>query len=240
MNNKFENLKKAIFNNCAMRGLIPFNSESMGAEKNFEETGMKQAYTINLSAIGYKFREDDIPERLIKSFIASVATFLGKVKITSANEAVALVFSDMAGNFKMAGIVEYHENKENNDEPGNWSFVMTFNEDDVTDLEKIKSVKKYLCGDNAFRDVFDKVAYDIGGVEMQHSSYIYNTCMTLIDTFLEILDAEAVEGETVDIEIPGYCTLSVETSNDDKTFAITPDGAMKVLIKSDVALDKNI
>lgn len=233
------NIKTLLAKNLIEAGIITGGSAAIGANKNFDETQMKQTYTVNLSAIGYKFREDDIPERLIKTFFASISTFLGLVKTTNANEASALVFSDISNNFKMAGIVEYHEN-DNADEPGNFTYTMTFNEDDLVDLEKEKVVKKYNCGDNQFITVFEKVAYDVGGIEMQHSTYIFNTCIIMIDTFVQILDAEAKEGETVDVVIPGYATLSVETQGDEKFFAVTPDGAMKALIKSDIALDKNV
>ena len=208
-----------------------------GAGKTFEETELSQAYTVNINNQGYAFGGDDIPERMFKSFIAATSVYLGKVKVSDPNVATALVLTDVSGNFKFAGIVEYHENEENKDEPGNWSYVLTLNEEDLTDLENTKEVKKYLYGDSTFITILDKVAYDVGGIEFQKDSYMYSCIEILIDTLVQVLDAEAVANDTVDIELKGYATFSVSVENDEKVFAVTPDGAMKALIKDDSALE---
>ena len=237
--NKLFSQTKASEIVMSMMGIM--NKSEIGAAKSFEETQMSQQYIVNINSAGYAFGGDDIPERMFKSFIAATSVYLGKVKVSDPNVATALVLTDVSGNFMFAGIVQYHENEENKDEPGNWSYVLTLNEQDLTDLENSGvEVKKYLYGDDAFKAVLDKVAYDIGGIEFTRDSFMYNCCTILISTILQVLDSEAIANETVDIELKGYAVFSVSVENDDKTFAITPDGAMKVLIKSDVALDKNI
>ena len=208
-----------------------------GAAKTFEETQMYQQYIVNCDTNGYAFGGDDIPERMLKSFIAATSVYLGKVKVSDPNVAAALVLTDESGNFEFAGIVEYHENEENKDEPGNWSYVLTLNEEDLTDLENTKEVKKYLYGDDAFKVILDKVAYDIGGIEFQKDSFMYACCKILVETIVQVLDAEAVANDTVDIELKGYVTFSVSVEGDEKAYAVTPDGAMKKLIKDDAALE---
>ena len=208
-----------------------------GAAKTFEETQMYQQYIVNCDTNGYAFGGDDIPERMLKSFIAATSVYLGKVKVSDPNVAAALVLTDESGNFEFAGIVEYHENEENKDEPGNWSYVLTLNEEDLTDLENTKEVKKYLYGDDAFKVILDKVAYDIGGIEFQKDSFMYACCKILVETIVQVLDAEAVANDTVDIELKGSVTFSVSVEGDEKVYAVTPDGAMKKLIKDDAALE---
>lgn len=239
MKKSFETINEMVKGELLCRGFV-FNNKLntvVTANKAFEETEMIQAYTVNINSIGYAFGDDDIPERIFKTFIAATSYYLGRVKVSDPEVATALVLTDVSGNFKFAGIVEYHENEENKDEPGNWSYIMTFNEEDLTDLEAVKKVKKYLYGDDAFKLSFDKVAYDIGGIEFQHDRYIYESCTVLVDTIIQVLDSEAVANETVDIELKGYATFSVAVENDEKVFAITPDGAMKALIKDDSALE---
>lgn len=204
--------------------------------KSYEETEMHQAFVVNANSIGYTFGDDNRPECIVKSFFASTAAYLSKVKVSDVNEAVALVLRDPSGNFKFASIVEYHENEENPDEPGNWSYVQTFNEEDVEILEKSKHVTRYLYGNEAFKSIFDKVSYDIG-VQFQHETYIYDACLLVIDTLHQVLDREAKAGEVVDIEFPGYFTASVSVEDGEKVFAVTPDGHMKAIIKDDAALD---
>lgn len=224
---------QVFMNNAIVRGLV----QPMQANKSYEDSELRQAFIVNANSVGYTFGDDDRPERVIKAFFTGVSAYLSKRKISKADEAVALVLTDVSGLFKFAGIVEYHENTENPDEPGNWSYVMTLNEDDLIDLEKRKTVKKLLFGDDAFKSVFDKAAYDIAGIVFEHERFIYDACLLVVDSIVQVLDHEATEGQVVDIEMPGYFVASVAVENGEKVFSLTPDGHMKELIKSDVALE---
>lgn len=234
-----KNLKETVFDTMYKNvaySIGLFSNE--GAAKTYEETEMHQAFVVNANSVGYTFGDDDRPERIVKAFFAASAAYLSKVKVSKADEAVALVLTDIAGNFKFAGIVEYHENEENPDEPGNWSYVMTFEEKTLETIEKSKSLKKLLYSSDAFKAVFDKVAYDVAAIQFQHQTYMYDACLLVVDTLLQVLDREAKDGEIVDIELPGYFTASVSVEDGEKVFAVTPDGHMKQIIKDDTALDK--
>ena len=226
---------RQIMHNIAfMRGLVPANQ----ANKAYEETEFHQALIVNADSAGYTFdSNDDRPERIVKTFFAGVSTYLSKRKISKANECVALVLQDISGAFKFAGIVEYFPNVESPDEPGNWSYTMTLNEEDLKDLEKRKIVKKYLVGDDAFKSIMDKVAYDVGGFVFERDTFIYDACLLVVDTIIQVLDHEAKDGQIVDIEMPGYFVASVAVEDGEKIFSITPDGHMKALVKSDIELD---
>lgn len=225
----------AMFNGVAkVIGLYNMN----GAAKSMDETEMHQAFVVNANSMGYTFGDDDRPERITKAFFASVSAFLSKQKVKKQDEAVALILTDVAGNFKFAAIVQYHENEENPDEPGNWSYVMTFDPKAVENIEKNKTVKKLLFSSNEFTSVFDKVGYDIGAIQFQHSSYIFDACLLVVDTLLQVLDREAKEDEVVEIELPGYFTAAVAVEDGEKVYSLTPDGHMKEVIKDDTALDR--
>ena len=231
-------LSATRFNEMAkvLRDSVKISLLTPGANKSFEETQMVQAYTVNCDSFGYAF-EEDIPERMFKTFFAATSVYLSKVKEADPKTAAALVLTDIAGEFKFAAIVEYHEN-ENTDEPGNWSYIFTFNQEDLTELEATKTVKKYLYGDSAFKSILDKVAYDIGSIEFQHERYMYECCRILVDTIIQVLDSEAVDNDTVEIELAGYVTFTVSVENDEKIFTATPAGAMKEIIKGDADLEK--
>ena len=227
------NANQIMHNLSILRGLVLPTT----ANKSYEETEFHQALVVNADSIGYTFdNNDDRPERIVKTFFASVSSYLAKRKVSKPDEAVALVLQDTSGNFKFAAIVEYFAN-ENPDEPGNWAYSMTFNEDDLSDLEKRKTVKKYLVGDDAFKSIMDKVGYDVGGFVFNRETYMYDACLLVIDTTLQVLDHEAKEGETVDVTMPGYFTASGAVENGEKIMSITPDGHMKALVKSDIDLD---
>ena len=232
-------LTKAMSEAMKQRGLNALiGVKSFNANLSFEESKTKEAFIVNASSKGYSFDDDSCAERIFKSFNAATSTYLSKVKVAKEDEAVALVLTDINGVFKFAGVVEYHENEENDgtDEPGNWSYVLTFNEDDLKALEANKKVARYLYGDDAFKLVFDKVAYDIGGISFEHERYMYDACLLCVDTLIGVLDRETNDNETVEIECPGYFVASAAVESGEKVFAITPDGAMKKIIKDDVSL----
>ena len=234
-----KNLQNTTFNNMFKQAAISIGLfEANGAEKSYEETEMHQAFVVNANSLGYTFGDDDRPERIVKAFFAATAAYLSKVKVSKADEAVALILNDVAGNFKFAGIVEYHENKENPDEPGNWSFTLTFEEKTLEILEKNKMVKKLLYSSDAFKAVFDKVSYDVAGIQFEHQTYMLDACLLVVDTLIQVLDREAKDGEIVDIELVGYFVASVSVEDNEKIFAVTPDGYLKQIIKDDTALDK--
>jgi hypothetical protein len=209
----------------------------MQANKSVENTELHHAFVVNADSMGYSFGDDDRPQRITKAFFASTSYYLSKAKIANEDEAVALVLTDVSGNFKFAGIVKYNANTENPDEPGNWDYSFTFNEDDVTELESTRKVKKLLYGDQAFHSIFDKIGYDIASIQFEQERYMYDACLLTVDTLIQILDNEAIPGEDVDIEMPGYFVATVRVENDEKEFSITPDGHMKEIIKDDSKLD---
>lgn len=218
-----------------LSGVIKLNAVRP-INKTLEDTEYHAAFIVNGSSLDYDFEaDDDRPESLAKTFFASVASILSKNKVSSEEKATAIVLKDKHGIFKFAGIAEYHAN-ENPDEPGNWSLTMTFNEDDIVDIEKKKAVNKLLCSDAQFNDIFTNLAYDIGWMNMRHSKYVLDACLLVIETILQILDREANPSETVDLELPGYFVASVAVEADEKIFAITPEGHMKAIVKDDGAL----
>jgi len=218
--------------------IMPLYHHAPQANKSYEESELHQALVINADSIGYDIGDnDDRPERLVKAFFAGISSYLSKRKVSKPDEAVALVLQDTSGVFKFAAIVEYFANVENPDEAGNWGYSFTFYEEDLKDLEKRKTVKKLLAGDDAFKSIMYKAAYDVGGFVFKKDVYIYDACILVTDTILQVLDHEAIDGQVVDIEMPGYFKASVGVENGEKVFSIVPDGHMKALVKSDIDLD---
>ena len=233
---KFKELVGPI-NDMVNKGELMFTITPAMANKTLAETEYHQAFIVNSTSDGYAFGDDDRPERLIKAFFAATAAFLSKKKVSKVDEAAALVLTDMSGAFQFGSVVQYHYNKDNPDEPGNWSYIQTFDQDDIDDIEKEVTVKKYLYSSEEFKVIFDKVAYDVAGIQFQHSDYMYTACLLIVNTMKQIMDREAKDKEVVDIELKGYFKAAVGIENGIKVFSITPADHMKEVIKDDIALD---
>lgn len=226
------NLLNRIMLECDKYGV--FNAM---AKMDLSESEFHQQFVVNGYSMGYSFGEDDRPERIIKAFIASTSAYLAENKIADPDQATAIVLTDVAGNFKFAGILTYLPNDD--DEPGNWEYRLTLNEADLTEVENTKKLTKFYYSEQPFRIVFDRVAYDIG-IQFQQERMMYDAALLTIDTITALLDAIAKVGEVVDIEIPGYAKFSVSVEDDQKIYAITPDGAQKHIINSGNGGDINV
>lgn len=241
-------MKKIGIHELAKETLVNDIRNNIGIFKNWEvssfvakdlkDTEYHQAFVVNSDSYGYTFGDDDRPERLIEAFFSAIALLLAKKKIAKTDTATALVLTDMAGVFKFAAFVEYHDNTENPDEPGNWSLSLTFNADDLAALKKRKTVSEFSMSGPDFKKCYDDAGYDVGSFQFQHSSYIIDACHLIVDTIIQILDREAKENDTVDIECPNYFVASVSVEDGEKIMAITPEGHMKAIIKDDAALSE--
>lgn len=197
------------------------------AEFKFKETGIPTQYGESLKDFGLSFEPSNVPY-MFDILITSMSDFLGLTK--NKTNKTSLAIKDLKGNLLLAGIVAYHPN-EDEEMPGNWSYEMTFNEDDI------KDTNIYLASDPQFKTVYGRVAYDLHGIEIPNAMHLQPLMNSTASTLKDWLDANAKEGEEVSVTLAGYFVASVEIEKGEKVFSIVPDGAMKRLIKDDSALE---
>ena len=194
----------------------------------FSETSIPVNYSLDLKSTRMMDWAPEDADKIYSVFTASMSKFLANVKSKDA-KSVALILNDLKGNFMMAGVVEYHEN-ENPDLPGNWSYTMTFNEDDVKEVGT-----KFLTTETQFVQIVANVAHNLHGMRFVIETYIHDMFIVAIDTLKKYLDENASE-EAIDVTLDGYFVASAGIEDGKKVFAIVPSESMKVLIKEDIAL----
>jgi hypothetical protein len=160
--------------------------------------------------------------------IMSISDFLGMMKTKDAK--IALAVKDLKGNFKMAGVVAYHPN-ENEDMPGNWSYELTFDEKDI------EEATVFVSTDAQFQRVVGQTSFNLYGMKFLSPTYVSPMIEGAATVLINWLDTNAKESEEVVIEVPGYFTASVVVEGGEKIMSIVPDGAMKRLVKDDSALE---
>lgn len=194
----------------------------------FNETSIPVNYSLDLkSKMMFEWDPQDA-DKIYATLVASMSRFLAIVKSKEAKK-VALVMKDLKGNFKMAGIVEYHEN-ETKDLPGNWSYTISFDE------KSIEDANVFLTTETRFEQIVANVAHNLYGMMFKTQTYIHDMFGVAVDTLLKYLDDNAVEGKTVDVSLDGYAVFSTGIEDGNKVFAAVPSEAMKVIIKDDAAL----
>lgn len=194
----------------------------------FTETSIPNNYSMNIRNDARMDITPDDVEMLYNVLFASFSEFLAQVK--KKDKTIALVMEDLKGNFLMAGIINYTEN-ENKDMPGNWTYEMTFDADDIKNVDVT-----YKTTDTQYEVVVANTAYRVSSIRFASPTYVHDIIITAVKTLQKYLDENASETETKEVELPGYFTATVTVKNGKKKMAITPGDAMKRLIKDDAGL----
>ena len=191
----------------------------------------KKCFDINLDW------EPNDTDPLFGAVVVAMTELLSNCKNKA--KKVACKVEDTRGNFKFAGIVQYHPNEENEEMPGNWSYVLTFDPKDIKNEEKPEEGcdEVYTCNDpyfyklltTTFLDKFNR-SFAVGDA-ITHEFIMY-----MADTMLEWLDANA-ESEDSKIE-HDFFEASAAVENGQKVFSIVPSAELKCMIKDDAAIQK--
>lgn len=195
----------------------------------FNSTNLPQ----NISAGLYNDQSYDYDaihvDKLFYTLFYSVSYILREIK--SKDHPVAFVITDIKDNEIAAAIVEYFEGEEDN--PGNWSLVWTFNMDDIPANAEKKTLQNDL-----YHPHFKAVAGEKYGMAFIDRTAIIVLMTYIVEQLYKWLDENAKENEVVEITLDGVFTAKVEVVDGKKEFAIIPAGEVKTIIKDDLAIEK--
>lgn len=203
----------------------------MSKELKFGETSIPGMYQITMREnYGINWVDSRVPD-LYRTMFAGIANTL-KFYQSKDRPRVGLTMKDDKGNFKMGAILVFKKPEEGSEEDtGNWYLQMTFDQNDMTDLDE--SIDNH-------SDIFVKCAAS----EAEHFCYgrfrsvevMYNMFNAAIDELVKFLDKNASETEEVEVTLPGIFTASVAVENGVKVMSIVPGEVIKQIIKNDSAL----
>ena len=173
---------------------------------------------------GFDISEGDL-HVIIDAIFGSMTVYLSKIKNTS--ESVALAIRDEKGIFKLGGKV-YYENPTEEGMPGNWVYVMSFDEFDI--VNETNKVIEYT--DIAFQTTLAIYIQNEFHIRLSNTFIIIPMINIAIQTLLNWLDENAKDKE-IELEIGDYATAVAVIEKGKKVFSITPSAKMKQLIKDD-------
>ena len=196
---------------------------------DIKETNIYAQYKQTLySDASLDLVESDAPI-MFAALVGAMTKFLGNVKSTEV-PSVALTYRDDKGNFKMGGIVEYHKNEEDPTMPGNFTYELSFYEDDITRAEKV-----YEHNDLLFQTCMSTFIETEFKARLTSSFVLMQMIPIALNTLINWLDENAKDKETV-LDVKPYFTCSSIIEKGTKIFSITPSSEMKTLIKDDSML----
>ena len=173
---------------------------------------------------GFDISEGDL-HVMFDAIFGSMTVFLSRIKSTT--ESVALAIRDEKGAFKLGGKV-YYENPTEEGMPGNWVYVMSFDEFDI--INETDKVMEYT--DMAFQTTLAIYIQNEFHIRLSNTFIIIPMINIAVQTLLNWLDENAKDKE-VELEIGDYATAVTVIEKGKKVFSITPSAKMKQLIKDD-------
>ena len=194
------------------------------------ETQLPEMYSTGLYQEKCYDLAPEYTKNIFDVLFTGTANLLNHVKTT--DHPVAYVFESVDSRFISAALVQYFENSDESN-PGNWSLVWTFNEEDLPDNTLRISVNDPQSHSYIRTAAVDKYSMLFDDVDSLVVCNVY-----ALEQLHKWLDENAKEGTEIVIELDGIFQARVAVENGEKVFAIEPAGEIKNLIKDDAAIEK--
>lgn len=208
---------------------------------NLKESQLLTQLVENVSRMKGWYVADKEWLMLYQSLSESIYQFLSIAK--SKEQKTALVFTDAseAHNFLMGAIIEYHKNEDSDAVGGNWSFVYSFNPQDIVGAEmRYATDPQFLTvmNDISKNSMKDQFGVPCGfKLAAQDVSELFDY---LIRYLIMWLDTNARANEVVDLVLEDHFKASVAIEEGIKVFAMVPHGRAKSKIKNDDAVAEDV
>lgn len=156
------------------------------------------------------------------------------LKLAKSKEKTAVFKFEDIGNFIAAAIVSYHKN-EDPEQPGNWSYVWTFDEKDIpTENVRIVNFK-----DNEVFNTFNGYATSKWNMAFKKEDRVIVTFNYLLKTIKNFLISNVVMEEEIGIELEGvFQARAMLEDGGEAVCSIEVVGETKAIIKSDEDIEK--
>lgn len=198
------------------------------AIKKFQESTIPDLYVKSIEKLGLVL-DANYTERIADILFTSISEFLGKIKSTE--HPVAFIFDELNGNFIAGAVVQYHAGKGDKD-PGNYSYIWTFDKSDIPD----GSVEVRVIDQN-FKTFFNGVSIQKYKMTVKEEFFV-NMIITLMKDISKWLDDNAAEGDITGIELDGIFQARVAVEGGEIVKSMEVIGDTKALIKSDASIEK--
>lgn len=203
----------------------------MSKEFIFNQTSIPGQFSVNLLE-KYKMNwADTNTANIFRVMFTAIADIL-KSKQDKNVPRIGFSMKDDKGNFKLGAIMTYRKpDAEEEEDSGNWYLEMTFDPEDMVDLDK--EIDNHT---SEFTVVSNDEAHRIAGARFNKVEYIHIIFGCIVDTIIDFLDANASEAEDVSVTLNGVFTASVAIENGIKVMSIVPGEIIKQIIKEDSIL----
>jgi hypothetical protein len=194
------------------------------------ETNIPQNFSTGMyNDKGYDISRDHT-SLVADILFTGVSECLGDIK--TKEQPVAFVFKKNNDEFIAAAVVQYIENKDDKNQAGAWSYVWTWNQEDVPKNAKLVGPEDANLG-----VYFRGVSKNKYGAAFRDQAAIIEVTRYFLETLSKWLDENAVDTEEIAVEEPGVFQAAIVIENDQRIKSLVPEGEIKKLIKDDSAIE---
>ena len=196
----------------------------------FEKTSIPSQFGINLHDNFGMAWVDSRTADIYRVLFTSIADTLKYHEAKDAKR-IGMSIKDDKGHMKLGAILNFRAPEEGSEEDsGNWYLEMTFDPEDMKDLDV--DVDNHT---EVFVTCASKNAYDIANGRFRTTEMMFDVFNTAIDTLKDFLDVSVDQGE-LEVTLRGIFTASVAVEDGKKIMSIVPGEIIKQIIKNDAAL----
>lgn len=194
------------------------------------ETNIPQNFSTGMyNDKGYDISRDHT-SLVADILFTGVSECLGDIK--TKEQPVAFVFKKNNDEFIAAAVVQYIENTDDKNQAGAWSYVWTWNQEDVPKNAKLVGPEDANLG-----VYFRGVSKNKYGAAFRDQAAIIEVTRYFLETLSKWLDENAVDTEEIAVEEPGVFQAAIVIENDQRIKSLVPEGEIKKLIKDDSAIE---
>lgn len=179
------------------------------------------------------FWESEDSEAAFTMVFLGISNYLTNIKSSKDTGAVALRIDDDKGNMIMSAILRYKENKDKPEMPGNWNLSYTTKEEDLKDV----AIVRYY-NDVGYCKAVNNTCTKLYNWGIFAADFVSVLTQFVVMSALNVLDKNAVETGSYDIELKDIVMMSVEVIDGIKEFAFTPGTKSKQFVKNDGDIQK--
>ena len=170
-------------------------------------------------------------DKIATVIFESVSNCLHDVKVKE--YATAFLFEDLAGDLIACAVIQFHENQDKN-EPGNWSYIWSFDREDIPDGSRTIKIT-----DTQAQTYFASVAGSRYKMGFETAASLVETANYFLKVVNRYLEDNVTKDKEVAIELDGVFEARAAYDNGDLVKSIIPIGEIKAIAKGDGDIEVN-
>ena len=194
------------------------------------ETSIPQNYSTGL----YNDKSYDLSAELTATvadiIFTSTSECLGNYK--TKEHPVAFIYKRNNDDFIAGAVIKYMPNEDDKSKPGSWSYVWTWNKEDIPNNATLIDISSLDC-----YEYFRGTARSKYSIAFKDQAAIYEITRYFLEVVKKWLDDNASDTEEIGVQLEGVFVATAAVENGVVYKSLVPEGEIKKLIKDDAAIE---